>query len=331
MLFQTVAQDSKRSWIRADKAGRGDDFFCPSCKGVMILRRGKINIAHFAHKNLTPNCRPETVLHLLGKEKVKEIAELHLRDRTPLETRFACSHCGTHHERNLLEGVTTIELEKSLDLARPDVSFIGRDGNTSVVVEIVVTHKPESEVIRLFMEKRVFYVRVNLKEYSDLTHIEESIKNSRWDKREGYSSSQFCTIKDNSKLFCSKHGWAKDQRRLFITSYPCNRCHRLTKIAVLNLDSENPFNRELPDNFTEQEVKLAKNEGVALGQHKFSRNGDYYLVNKCYHCGSLPYSDSRLNTQYEYGYRHEKHPDDAKVIETGYSCGECEWNQSYGG
>ena len=327
MLFQTIACNSKGIEITANIAERGEEFFCPSCKGVMILRRGKINIAHFAHKNLTPNCKPETVLHLMGKERVKEIAEEHLKRGVPLETHFACSHCGIHHEMNLLEEVATIELEKILDFARPDVSFVRSDGETSVVVEIVVTHKPEPEVIKLFMQKNVFYVRVNLKDYSDLLLIEEKVKNNGWDVKEGYSSNQFCTIKDNSELFCSKHGWAKDQRRLFITNYPCDKCHRLTKIAVLNLDSENPFNRELPDCFTKEEVEQARNEGVLLDQHKFSRNGDYYLVNKCRHCKSLPYSDNRLNTQYEYGYRYEENPDEAKIIETGYSCGECEWEK----
>ena len=331
MLFQTIAHNDKNEEILADDAVRGTSFFCPSCKGPMILRRGKINIPHFAHKNLTPNCKPETVLHMLGKEEVKKIAEDHLARRSQMEAKFHCSNCGTSHNKNILENIQSVQLEKALEFARPDVSFVRDDGTTSVAIEIVVTHKPEPEVLELFERKDVFYIRINLKEFLDLKDIESKIRSPFWDRKEKYSRDRFCTIKDNPELFCSKHGWAKDQRRLFVIEYPCNKCNKYTKVAVLNLDNENPFNRQLPDTFTEKEIQIARKEGVLLDKHKFSnhQHGYYWLVNKCSHCSSLPYytGSRKSDTQYEYGGWYEKHPEKAKIFETGYSCEECEWEE----
>lgn len=60
--------------IEADIAERGLDYVCPRCKGPVILKRGRIKIAHFAHKPPT-DCtwaRGETLAHLESKKLFRD-------------------------------------------------------------------------------------------------------------------------------------------------------------------------------------------------------------------------------------------------------------------
>ena len=275
MLFQTIAQDSKGNRITADEAVRGEDFFCPSCKGAMILRRGEIKIAHFAHKNLTPNCNPETVLHKLGKEKVKHILDNHLDNKEPLTAGFMCNQCYGMHYYDITERIQRVELERSLDMFRPDVSLVDLQDSTRAVIEIVVTHAPEPEVLKLYDRKNIIYLRINLSEYKDLESLEEKMQ---------YINNG--NVLNFEKLFSEVVEFKEEEEiegggQLFIIDFPCEQCGRTTKVALINAGDPNPFNRIDPEDFEENEVKIAREHGVSLQYHKFSRNGDSYLVNKC--------------------------------------------------
>ena len=49
--------------ITADSAERGCDFKCPSCKESLILKRGKVKTAHFAHKPDMSECSTDLITH----------------------------------------------------------------------------------------------------------------------------------------------------------------------------------------------------------------------------------------------------------------------------
>lgn len=60
--------------IEAEVAERGQDFVCPKCTRPVILRRGRIKIAHFAHKPPT-DCTwasGETLAHLDAKKTFRD-------------------------------------------------------------------------------------------------------------------------------------------------------------------------------------------------------------------------------------------------------------------
>jgi hypothetical protein len=60
--------------IDADEAQRGAEFSCPNCNDIVILKRGRIKIAHFAHKP-PYSCSwasGETVQHQQAKRKFAE-------------------------------------------------------------------------------------------------------------------------------------------------------------------------------------------------------------------------------------------------------------------
>lgn len=68
-----VALDTTREPIEATRELVGDRFTCPACSGPMLLKRGQVKIAHFAH---LPGAEcwsePESVTHLRAKQLLAE-------------------------------------------------------------------------------------------------------------------------------------------------------------------------------------------------------------------------------------------------------------------
>ena len=60
--------------VEASRAERGPRYDCPKCRNEVILKAGRIKIAHFAHKPPT-DCtwaKGETIAHLLAKSVLAE-------------------------------------------------------------------------------------------------------------------------------------------------------------------------------------------------------------------------------------------------------------------
>ena len=90
-------------------------FFCPSCRGKVILKKGRIKIPHFAHKP------PVTCIYGKGESEIHYKAKLEIRDE--LERRFK-------------KGKYNIEVEKFLGKVRPDVYFEKSDKSQKFAIEI---------------------------------------------------------------------------------------------------------------------------------------------------------------------------------------------------
>lgn len=107
-LLYTLATDKDGNLITANDAHKGSDFLCPVCNSELILRKsGNTSKGskrpHFAHRTLTPNCTPESVLHysfkLLLAKKISECLENSL----PISIFWSCNYCGNLHSGNLLK------------------------------------------------------------------------------------------------------------------------------------------------------------------------------------------------------------------------------------
>lgn len=73
-----VAQNGTGKII-ADNARRNQRYYCPECHSPVVLRRGKINIAHFAHVQAS-NCaaaQGESCEHIMGKQQICQWAADH--------------------------------------------------------------------------------------------------------------------------------------------------------------------------------------------------------------------------------------------------------------
>ena len=50
-------------------AEKGKSYFCPACQDTVILRKGKIKTAHFAHET----CNQETIIHKTAKQLIVDV------------------------------------------------------------------------------------------------------------------------------------------------------------------------------------------------------------------------------------------------------------------
>lgn len=138
-LLYTSALDSKNTLVTALQAGKGDKYSCPLCQGKMILRKsGKEGPGsrrpHFAHKALTPNCTPESVLHHSFKMMLADILSVKLVNNEPFPLTFTCRYCGELHEANLLKITKEVVVEKNLGTCIPDIALIDKNGKPYLAI-----------------------------------------------------------------------------------------------------------------------------------------------------------------------------------------------------
>lgn len=66
------AFDSEQRLYDPEKAEKGKHYFCPACQDIVILRKGEIKTAHFAHK-ASETCNQETILHKTAKQRIVDV------------------------------------------------------------------------------------------------------------------------------------------------------------------------------------------------------------------------------------------------------------------
>lgn len=99
-----IAVNSENNRISADRAEKGQEYICPICKGEVVLRKGDINIPHFAHKTVC-----EDKWHY-------DMSEWHygMQQRFPEEQReVVVTHNGQIHRADILCGKQVIEFQHS--------------------------------------------------------------------------------------------------------------------------------------------------------------------------------------------------------------------------
>lgn len=181
-ILYTVALDQFENLIKAIDAEKGNDFFCPVCKTELILRKsGKTGKGtkrpHFAHRSLTPNCTPETALHYSFKNLLATKIKRHLTNKTPLPISWDCIHCGIKHSGNLLKRISEVRVEHNLVVCRPDIALLDYEAKLFAVIEIIVTHKIEENVIKYFQDNNVILIQIKLASDNDIDNLENKIAN----------------------------------------------------------------------------------------------------------------------------------------------------------
>ena len=126
---------------RAEDTLRGGNFQCLECGAALILRRGEVRVAHFAHHHEDGERKcgggaPESWQHLQAKDLI--------RDFLP-QWRFIaqCPVCQCEEQAQSFTGCT-VALEQKCDKYRPD-AIIWRDGDRVATVEVYHTHRTGEE------------------------------------------------------------------------------------------------------------------------------------------------------------------------------------------
>ena len=140
--------DSKGRLCSAERAKKGEEYFCPVCSGQIILKRGKVRRSHFAHKP-DSGCSQETVVHKTAKLLIQEVVRAWKagKGNPPILLR-ECDICGGLKEQKLPEKVEDALLEYRLsEGVIVDVGLLVK-GRVQAAVEVKVTHEIDEEKLR---------------------------------------------------------------------------------------------------------------------------------------------------------------------------------------
>lgn len=167
------------------ESDRQSKFYCLNCGDEMRPRLGAKNAHHFAHKNTTPDCNPETYLHKLAKRKIKEKFD----SAVPFEISFfqtsVCSDKNScpfyKKEECKSEEYKSYDLHKTYDTCTEEQIFGNYRADlllTSstkpdippVFIEILVTHKCEEEKIK--SDHKI--IEIEIRKEEDIIHLTQS-------------------------------------------------------------------------------------------------------------------------------------------------------------
>jgi len=136
-----LAIDAQGMIVRPEAAEHGRCYYCPSCREDVLLRRGQVRVAHFAHKD-SSHCSLETVLHQAAKIQIQQAVRSWKAGTGPSPTvERRCALCCTAVEMPIPASVEDAILElRVADGSVVDVALIA-GGAPLAAVEVRATHK----------------------------------------------------------------------------------------------------------------------------------------------------------------------------------------------
>lgn len=282
-ILYSVAIDPTGGLVLAYNAIKGLEYRCHQCDSQLILRKsGKIGKnskrPHFAHKTLTPNCTPETALHFSFKNLLYNKIVDCLKSDTEINFNWDCNYCTDNHKGKLLKKIKDVRLEHNLEVCRPDIALLNADGNVFGVIEVVVTHKPEPQVIKYYKENNIILIQIYLNDDRDILLIDEKIEHP-----------DFVAYCFNPK--CKKCGNYLQVKQMIIIDGACWKCKRQMKVATIQSKNGRPLrnisNNLKPSSFTHSEIEFARSKGVILKENYSKALKKRYLSNTCSYCKSF--------------------------------------------
>ena len=159
------------------EADRNKEFRCLGCGELMRPRLGCKNAHHFAHKNDEFNCSPETYIHKLAKQKIKEWFDSDKPFQISYYQEVTCADansCPFHKDNechdlrlktyDLKEYYDTCSIEEQIGGFIADLLLTSKKNPSipPVLIEIQVTHKSEAE--KLESKHKIIEIKITSEE-----------------------------------------------------------------------------------------------------------------------------------------------------------------------
>ena len=314
-ILYTVAKNGNGELITARNANKGIQFFCSICNNQMLLRKsGKteknFKRPHFAHKTLTPNCTPETALHFSFKSLLAGILQRHLDGETPLKFSWHCKECDEIHTDNLLKEIKSVKVEYDLTIAQPDIALLDKNDLVFAVIEIVVTHKPENDVLQFYEDNDIILIQITLNSDIDIENIENKIAKPD-------------LVNNCLNPKCPKCTRSLHKTVMTIADGFCWKCNSIMKVAYYKIAGSTIG----PSRFKKEEIEFARSKGVIIKNRYSNTISESYLANTCNKCESFA-GDFYLFDQYAAPASSGGIP--SIDYEVGYHCEHCEEGEMVG-
>lgn len=246
------------------EADRNKEYRCLGCGELLRPRLGNKNVHHFAHKNDVLNCSPETYIHKLAKQKIKEWFDSDQPFKISYRQKVTCADaesCPFYKSEecynselktyDLKEYYDACSIEEKIDNFTADLLLTSQKDSSipPILIEIQVTHK--SETVKLNSGHRIIEIKITSEDDIDRllqSHsIEETSESAYCHNPRLQQTTSFYGFKQNTapkhlekryvaKFFLSRNGTA------FVTNideYPScrdavksNNPHAILELAI---------------------------------------------------------------------------------------------------
>jgi hypothetical protein len=274
-VLYSIAYNIDKELVNAQDAQKGNSYRCPECNGELILRKSEktgkgTRRPHFAHKALTPNCTPESVLHKSFKVLLGHLIKSNLEQERSMQMSWNCPFCDKVHTGNLLKKAKKVEIEYNLGVCRPDIALLDENGGVIAVIEIVVSHAPEKSALVYYEKNKIILLQINLESDLELNNLDEKISHP--------DIIYACTIPR-----CKECGQFKEDKFMTIIDGECWKCKRPIKAATI-YSSGYSLRNVRPSQFSEESIKFAKSKGVIIKSNYSKTTRSQYALITCGHC-----------------------------------------------
>ena len=278
-LLLPFAYDCDGNLVNIDDAVKGQKYTCPTCGAELSLKISKIPPGqkyhrrnHFAHKGNSENHCSESFLHKLFKDRCAELLRDKISKNENQYFEWECEKCNEHHSGNLLRKAVSVVTEYDLGVCKPDIALLDNNGKVVIVIEVVVTHRPEPEVLEYYDKQKIACLQIVVDDFVDCDCIEEKL-----------SSPNNVNLCPNP--ICDKCGQVMHNVKIVTVTTECWKCNQEMKVAMLVADN----GREIlsPSEFNEEEISIAKSLGVNVAKRYSKTVQDSYLANVCGHCNAF--------------------------------------------
>jgi predicted Zn-ribbon and HTH transcriptional regulator len=165
-----------------------------------------------------------------------------------------------------------------LKYCQPDIALLDENMNVFAVIEIVVTHYPEVNVLQYYRNNNIFLIQYKLYDEKELLEFENKVK--RPDRVELCKSPR-----------CTACGNPLQKKIMTIVNGPCWKCNSNMNIASISTSKRTIIrgisNFLAPGDFNMEEIKAARDNNVHLKHHYSKTAGYSYLANTCPKCNAF--------------------------------------------
>lgn len=142
-----VAVDESGELVLPDDASSAGSYRCPGCGSDLIVRKGKLRRAHFAHRR-GDGCAAESTLHRAAKRRIVQVVDAWLRSDGPrpcIARPCPTFSCDGGVVQDVPADVSGVAEEVRLDDGAIGDVVLYRGEAPCAVIEVVATHSVDRE------------------------------------------------------------------------------------------------------------------------------------------------------------------------------------------
>lgn len=225
-------------------------------------------------------------------EQALAILEKHITDHIgkSFEADAVCNECGEAMSIDLVDRAISVKRNRQVGSVRPDLSIFDSEGIPIRFIEIVDSHKPQSNVHEYALAHNVEVVEIHLNARRQFfgeranRALDASlvVKTRLEDLKKKIvhidAHTQLC-----ERLRCDECGSPLPKRIVTIHVKDCWKCGQNVNVAVGSKEGETFF----PDDFTGEELTFAEANEVILDRRFSATERRKYLANVCAFCDQI--------------------------------------------